>query len=218
MEIGDGHQGQADQEPDPDAAQEQGADGGGSHDAVDDHGDGRRDDDADGPGRGLQGRGEPHVVAPLLHLGDHQGSDGRRVRRGGAGDPGEEHGGQDRDVGEAPVNEPDQGAGEIDDPAADAAGFHQGSGQHEEGDGQELKRVVGGEHLLDRHGQFHVEKKHHGGRRRDAHREGDGHPQQHEADENREDRVFHGFPSPGSGSIRTRVWKMMIPAETGRTR
>ena len=60
------------------------------------------------------------------------------------------------DRGQAPRQPPHQGIGKINNPAADAPGFHDGAGEHEKGDGHEVKGVCAPEHPLDHHHQGKV--------------------------------------------------------------
>ena len=67
-----------------------------------------------------------------------------------------------------PGSHPTRGIGKIDNPAADAPGFHDGAGEHEKGDGHEVKGVRTPEHPLNHHHQGKVplnENAQHRGRR-----------------------------------------------------
>ena len=71
-----------------------------SGDAVDDHGDAGRDDDADAAGRGSGGGGVGRVIAALGHGRDHEHAHGGGGGRAGAGDGAEEHAGKHRGDGQ----------------------------------------------------------------------------------------------------------------------
>src|SRR3546814_9552811 len=68
---------------------------------------------------------------------DLDGADRRHIGHGRAGDLGEEQRDADVDHRQAAAHEADQGGDEVDEAVSDAAGVHDGAGQHEHGNGDE---------------------------------------------------------------------------------
>ena len=141
---------------------------------------GRNQRPLDGGGGG-NGAGEVLGVALLLHGGDQNGAKGGDIRQGGAGDPGEEGGGQGIDVGKAAPDPAHQKVREPDNGGGDTAPVHDLSAHDEHGNGQQHKAVHATEHFLnDYHQQGNLAYGYAVYQAGEGHDEDDGHTQKHE--------------------------------------
>ncbi len=121
--------------------EEQFADGLVGDDAIEDHQDARRDEHAERAARGDDGGGERGGVLALEHGWDHDPAHGRGGGGAGAGNGGEEHGSQHAHHAEPAAHVADDGLGDADQPARDAARLHDGPGEEEHGHSDQRERV-----------------------------------------------------------------------------
>jgi len=188
-EVGQDHHADAEQDARHGPCQEQGADRDLRQDAVEDQGDGWRDDGSDRAGGGRDGGGEVFVVAVLLHGRDEHPADRAGIGHGRAGDAGEEHRRLDVHQRQSTAQPPDEFHREVDQPLGDAAGAHERAGQHEERHGEERERVCAGEHAAGEQHQAAAagEHRHDGG---DGQDEGDrqAEEQQHREHQQHQER------------------------------
>ena len=173
--IGVADEGRADEEPRQNTRHEHLRHGDVHDQAVEDHGDGRGNDDSQGTGYGNQSQAEPFPVARLDERGNHDGADGHHRCRGGTGNGGEEDAGQDPGNGQASRKPSHQGVDEIDEAPGDGALGHDGTGHDEKRDGQKNEFVQGVEELLGQDVKGGVGKKKKGDRGGNPqdHRDGD---------------------------------------------
>ena len=151
------HEAEADHDAGQEAAQEELADREFRVVGVEDHGDARRDEGADGGGRGDQGHRVILSVALPDHGRNHDRTHGRGVGDAGTGDAGEDHLGNHGDVAEAALEASHQGVGEIYDLVGYLRLHHDVAGQDEEGDGHEAEGVDASEGFHRDHGEGNVE-------------------------------------------------------------
>jgi hypothetical protein len=106
-----------------------------------------RDDRAEHAAIGGQSRGKGLVVALLLHLRHHDLRHDRDLRGRRSQDGGDEHVGEDVDVGEAAFQRADKGHRHIDDAPRDAAAIHDLADQDEERNRDQAVAVDAAEQL-----------------------------------------------------------------------
>ena len=170
-----------------------------------------RDDRAEHAAIGGEAGGEVLVVALALHFGDHDLRHDRDLCRGRAEDRGDEHVGEDVDIGQPALERADEGHGEVDDAARDAAAIHDLADQDEERDGDQPVAVDAAEHLQRVVRQeLHVAGRRHIDEGAQAEAQRDRHAGQHDAEEG-SNRECHQFTTPsalaakpGSSCLATR--------------
>lgn len=169
----------------------------GEHGIDDEHHRGR-DDRPEHAAIGGEAGGEVLVVALALHLRDHDLRHDRDLGRGRAEDRGDEHVGEDVDIGQPAPERADEGHGEVDDAPGDAAAIHDLADQDEERDRDQPIAVDATEHL-----QRVVRQQLHaagGGdedQRAEAQAERDRHARQHDPKEG-SNRECHQFTTPSA--------------------
>lgn len=117
-------------------------------DAIDDHGDTGRDDNADTARAGDTGQGKALAVAFFQHGGHNHRADRRDRRRAGAADSGKEHADHNRDDRETARDVPEIGAADVQYSFGDATGSHQFTREDEQRDRHDRERVRAGNQLL----------------------------------------------------------------------
>ena len=172
-------------QPRQDAGKEHARDRGVRNHAVDDHQVARRNEASQRAAGGDDGAAIGRVVALADHRRNHDGADCRRRRGTRARKGGEERASEHGHQAETAHVVADQRLGDRHDPQREAAAFHERAGEHEQGHGQERKRLDPGVHGLgQRHGR-NVDQEV-ADQRRDRHRdrdrdtEGDGDDQRPE--------------------------------------
>lgn len=178
--------------------------------AVEDEGNGGRDDDPQAAGHGHQRHGELLVVAHLQHDGDGHGPHRRHGGGGGAGDGPEEQTGDDHRAGNTGGAVADEVGEHVKQPLGHAAPGHDEAGEDEQRNGQQGGLVDAAHHGPedvhagdgDGGGEQAGEHTAHG--HGDAHR--DGQAQQHHKDE--DDQRCHASPPPFTARRRfsTQAW------------
>ena len=137
---GDAH-GSGHYETGDEARHEQSGDGRVGHDAVNDHGIARRDQDAERPARGGDGGGVVLAVSRADHAGDHDAADGRGSGGAGAAERREDHAGEDGHHGEAAADVAHRLLGDFNDFTGNPGGLHEEPGHHETDGGDERELV-----------------------------------------------------------------------------
>ena len=225
QEITGHHQPAADQEAGDETAHEHAADGNAAHDAENDHGNGRRNNDPDGPAGGLNGRGKTPFGDSL------SGSWPEWRRRPRRPYPPRPRRKCRRKTWPPPPrpwpirrkrNQP--GRGQNQRVVGDAAGFHQFAGQHEKGNGHQGKGIGPGEQTLRGQGQGQAGAELKGGHGSHAQGKGDGHAQDKANDEAYEQDGGHirtsmsrGRPMAAARETRRELISMKMPP-TGTAR
>ena len=197
------HQPDADQHARHDAGQEQPADRDVAGRAVDHRHDARRNEVRHGGGAGDQRRREGAVVALLGHLRRDGAAQHRDVRRGRAGNAGEEHAEQGDDLRQAAAQMPDHGLRQPDHAVGDVGRRHQLADQQEERHRQQDLEIDAVEHLSDH--RLHADRRERACDQHAGHqREGDRHAHIAEAQEQggheQEDRAVAHFTIPAKSS------------------
>lgn len=115
--------------------------------AVNDHGDGRRDNGTHGGGGRCDAEDQVVLIALVAHGLDFHRAQAAHVRQGGAGHAGKDKGRQDVHVGETAGEVTQDGAAETEDAVRDAALIHDDARHHEHGNGQKDEVVQASVHL-----------------------------------------------------------------------
>ena len=168
------NEGYSDQDARQDAPRKETADGGAGQETENNHGDGRWNNHADGTARRLDRGGKVRLIARFFHCRDENGSHGYGIGGRGTGYPRKEHGRNDGDRRHSTGQPSHEGIGQIDDPAADTAGFHDDAGEHEQGNRHQVKGIHPAEHFLHHHHQGKIALNENGEQRRPPDGNGDG--------------------------------------------
>ena len=201
-EVGDDHLGQTDQNTGSEAAQEH-LTGGDAADTGDDHhGDGGRDDDADGGGHTGDGDGQLLGVALADHLRHEHAGDAGGVGHGRAGDAGKDHGREHVHVSQATVDVTHDGVAEVHEALGNTAFGHGVASEGVEGDSQKSPAVHALKHPLG-HGDdvaaVQEQDAAHGGQ---AQGDANGYADDHHDDETDEQPSDHSSFPPSSFAVR----------------
>ena len=181
--------------------------------AIDNHRDAWRNDDADAARRGSRGGGISRVVAALGHGRNHEHAHSRSGGRARAGNCAEKNAGKHCGYGKAARNWPHKGLGHGHQPARNARSLHERTRQHKGRQCHERKGRKRGKGPLDHQGEVNVknEEADHGAHAKSNH---DGRAYEQENEEYGEEQGtdahggerFHQAAPPSLASSSKAVW------------
>ena len=191
------HQGQADEEAGEEAYHEQLGDGQAAHaGAQNDEVGAGRDDGAENGARRNDGARAAGTIAHLLHHGQEQTAECGGFTHGAAHEAGENDGSHDGGIAETAAHAADKQLSELYDAFRQAAGSHDFTGEHEEGNGHQRIVVGAVEHARrDGHRVPHVGVEHeHHGAEHEHHGDRDAEAQENE-ERSKKKKKFHTLSS-----------------------
>ena len=147
-EIADDHLCQAAQDTGDNAAEEQLTGGNAADTGNDHHGDGRRNDDADGGGNGGNGNGKVLGVALADHFRHEHAGNTSGIGNSGTGDARKDHAGKHVHVSQTAVDVADDGVAEVHQALGNTALGHGEAGKGVQGNSQQCKAVHALKHAL----------------------------------------------------------------------
>ena len=181
-EVGNGHEGEANEQSWNDPGQKEGANGLFSRNPVNYHRDAWRNYRTHGGGGGCDGGRKAEVISFLFHGGDEDRTDGRGVSHCCPSDTRKKHACH-HNKSETTPHMADEQVGEVNQTSSDTATVHQSTSQNKERDSQQGKRVGSLEHHMWEQQQGGISNLHEACQGTDTYAEGNGSSQNQQDDE-----------------------------------